>query len=160
MLRFTLLNKILLLVAIVGSLAQETEEPAVDCESLMTKFPDCTDMTFLVCTGSDPKCAEVASPQQVIEGGNNSTVTCEKYLCFDNGTYTSLEDDAVGNSTSMEDDTAGGAENGTSIEDDSMNGTSLEDDTKGTSSGPSLSIGTAVAAATVWAVAAGLSLVM
>jgi hypothetical protein len=147
-------------VAMIGSLylAQETE-PEVDCDALMKDFPNCPDWTFYLCTnGSAPVCYggdSAVSPQQADGGSNATSVECEKYICFENGTYASLEDDAVGNSSSLEDDAA----NATSLEDDAANGTSLEDDTKGnkgTSAGPlSASVGsTAVAAA--WAVAAGL----
>jgi hypothetical protein len=131
MVRFTslLLAVALSFAAGPAVLGQEDVEPTVDCDALMTAFPDCTEMVYTICTDGTPTtCGATISTQQETSNSTNGTVVespCEKYVCFENGTYASLEDDAT---PSMEDDALDG--NGTST---TGNVTSMEDDTQASS---------------------------
>lgn len=161
--------------------SQESEpetEPEVDCDALMTTLPDCTGMMYIVCTdGTDPTCADdTVSPQQAGVGnatspGNGTTIIedepCEKFLCYDNGTYASMEDDA-GEVVDVEDDSEEtGSTNGTvpSTEDDTTGGGSSSSGgsptgTSGGTSGGAASLRAASVAGSIVAISAGLSLVM
>jgi hypothetical protein len=142
MVRFTrlllLAGVALSFAAVPAVLGQEDVEPTVDCEALMTAFPNCTEMVYTICTDGTPTaCGATLSTQQVETNGSNSTnetavveSPCEKYVCFENGTYADMEDDAA---PTTEDDAPEG--NGTSTGGDTEDDTQAaptEDDSKGT----------------------------
>jgi hypothetical protein len=132
-------------VSSVAVLGDEVAEVEVDCDALMAELPDCTEMVYTICTDGTPTTCGAAVSTQQVEGPGNSTngtavveSPCEKYVCFENGTYASMEDDAD-TAPSVEDDTTEEGGNGTttaggngttSMEDDNQ-GASMEDDTAG-----------------------------
>jgi hypothetical protein len=172
MVRFTrLLLAVALSFAAVSVLGQEDVEPEVDCDALMTELPDCTEMVYTICTDGTPTaCGSTVSTQQVETNATNGTVVespCEKFVCFENGTYASMEDDTA---PSVEDDAMEGngtsTGNGTSMEDDNQ-ATSMEDDTAGGATGAGATSGAvhfraggSLSSVLALLAAAGLSLAM
>jgi hypothetical protein len=168
MVRFThLLLAVVAAVALssVAVLGQEAAEPTVDCDALMAELPDCAEMVYTICTDGTPATCGAAVSAQQVEGpgggaSSNSTTNgtavvespCEKYVCFENGTYASMEDDAD-TVPSVEDDAAeeGGGNgtttegNGTASMEDDNQGASMEDDSAGNATGANGSSGAAAA---------------